>query len=230
MPGPVRRRRNRPAVDNHGVGGEAEVNSRSRKFVFTHNNWEQEDRERWEEFANRDGIVWFIMQPEIGEDGTPHLQGAFVCETRKRYSTIHAEVGASNYALFVMQGTEWEAYHYCEKAVEGCDCEKCVAARGGPQVDPEVYFLFKVGEEPAHTTTSSKTRKILDDIERYDCGCSPFEDVKAYMYDHFIWDSDGHHIFRTLCPKQRALLMCSPLTLSDALHCFEELSSSDDTA
>jgi len=227
MPGPIRRQRRRPARDNNGVGEGG--NNKSAKFVFTHNNWDEVAKARWIEFSERESIEWFIMQAEVGEDGTEHLQGAFKCKNRKRFATIHREVGDNHYHLEVMRGTEWEAWHYCEKAKEGCDCEKCETARTGPQVAPDRYFIHKVGEEPARTNTSSKTRQILNDIERYDCGC-PIDDPIEYAYDHFTWNSEGGNIQRDLCTPVRKLLMCSPHTLPTALYCLEELDSSDDTA
>lgn len=63
--GPVRRQRSRSG-------------DRVSRFVFTLNNWTEEEYGHLERFAS--GTKWFVMGKEVGENGTPHLQGNCVAE------------------------------------------------------------------------------------------------------------------------------------------------------
>lgn len=55
---------------------------RLRRFVFTLNNWTQEEYD-WltTRFAGTDLCQWIVIGKEVGQNGTQHLQGTyFTCE------------------------------------------------------------------------------------------------------------------------------------------------------
>jgi len=51
---------------------------RLRRFVFTLNNYTEDEEAALQEFAQT--TQWFIMGKETGENSTPHLQGSCVAE------------------------------------------------------------------------------------------------------------------------------------------------------
>ncbi len=68
-----------------------------------------------------------IKNREVGEDGTPHLQG-YVCFTiRLRLARVKKVFPRAH--LEIKRGTVGEAIHYCKKPVPGCECEHCDKAR-----------------------------------------------------------------------------------------------------
>jgi len=60
---------------------------RLRRFVFTLNNYTEEDEEALKEFAET--TQWFLMGKETGKNSTPHLQGSCVAE-RYLYCTCES--------------------------------------------------------------------------------------------------------------------------------------------
>jgi len=86
--------------------------SRSRNWCFTINNYTDEDRDRI--LANRDEFVWLIYQPEIGANGTPHLQGAVVFANPRAMGGVKRLLSPRAH-LEVMRGTPAESAAYCSK-------------------------------------------------------------------------------------------------------------------
>lgn len=111
-------------------------NVRAKYFVFTINNpkeliqaWEIKDCE------------YCIYQEEMGEQGTPHLQGYIVFSQRKRITTIRNENDFLRRAHFaIARGTPQQNYAYCTK-------------------EPRMSGPYEFGTLP--TTTQGKRNDIL---------------------------------------------------------------------
>ncbi|AXH77209.1 MAG: putative viral replication protein [Cressdnaviricota sp.] len=59
----------------------------SKKWCFTYNNYESDSLEKIEqEFKKRD--IKYIIGKEVGESGTPHLQGYIECAKKERWSSF----------------------------------------------------------------------------------------------------------------------------------------------
>lgn len=99
-------------------GGNTKTPSKKRDtskkaWCFTLNNWTEDEYNELITFVKMDPKNKYIIGKEIGEGGTPHLQGYINLHTKKRLSEnklinkrIHWE-GA--------RGTELENYKYCSK-------------------------------------------------------------------------------------------------------------------
>lgn len=99
---------------------------RSRRVVFTLNNYTDD------EYSKICGLVegdennaessskyldWLVVAKEIGEDGTPHLQGAFSVHLNNAvaWSTMHKWPGLSRAHFDTMRGTFEQQVAYCSK-------------------------------------------------------------------------------------------------------------------
>lgn len=55
-------------------------------WCFTTNNWDEKDKEDIKVFAQKCSI--FVCQSEVGEKGTPHIQGVFKFDKKIRFSGL----------------------------------------------------------------------------------------------------------------------------------------------
>lgn len=82
------------------------------RFVFTLNNWTQEEY-TW--LTNVWKPSWMIIGKEIGDEGTPHLQGACVIGAQSAFSKIKALPGFRRAHIEKMMGDCIHSDIYCRK-------------------------------------------------------------------------------------------------------------------
>lgn len=74
--------------NNDKEGGNNQTPSfECRKYVFTLNNYTDEDKTMIKEYLDKTATK-FVFGEEVGEKGTPHLQGYMEFKTAKKWSTI----------------------------------------------------------------------------------------------------------------------------------------------
>lgn len=83
------------------------------RFVFTLNNWTQEEYDALVKFAA--GVKWMIIGKETGENGTPHLQGACILGTRMAFSRLKMLTGFKRAHIETMRGRPEDSLIYCRK-------------------------------------------------------------------------------------------------------------------
>lgn len=88
--------------------------SRSRRFCFTVNNYTAEELNRIHAHLDSDHVVYGICGQEVGEEGTPHVQGFVIYRGPQRFSYFHRNA-CERAHLEVARGTSQEASDYCEK-------------------------------------------------------------------------------------------------------------------
>lgn len=89
--------------------------NRLTRFVFTLNNWTQEEYLLLTSAAVTAKMRWMIIAKEVGEQETPHLQGAAVLKTQTAFSTVKTLLGSPRIHLEVMHGSPEQSLAYCSK-------------------------------------------------------------------------------------------------------------------
>lgn len=106
----------------------------AKHWCFTWNNYSNDDKqqlgERATELLESGRIAYLIYGEEVGESGTPHLQG-FISFTKR--TTIHAakQVLHNTVHLEQARGTPSQAAEYCKKDGSYTEFGKCPKGRGG---------------------------------------------------------------------------------------------------
>ena len=90
------------------------ANGASKRWVFTLNNYSPHDQDRLRALSRDPVCSYLIFGREVGDNGTPHLQGFIILSARKRLSQVKALVGGRAH-LEVARGSPAEASAYCEK-------------------------------------------------------------------------------------------------------------------
>lgn len=85
-----------------------------KNMVFTWNNWKIEQKSKLLEFLKENSISWIVGE-EVGENGTPHLQGAFILTKKKRFSEIFSALNGEKFHLEKMKGSWEDNLVYCSK-------------------------------------------------------------------------------------------------------------------
>ncbi len=98
---------NAGVTKHHGGHGQ-----RVSRIVFTLNNYTKEEYE-W--FTSWTRPKWMIVGKEVGENGTPHLQGAAVLGGQMAFSTLKQLEGFKRAHIEPMHGTPLDSAVYCAK-------------------------------------------------------------------------------------------------------------------
>lgn len=88
-----------------------QTGQRLSRFVFTLNNYTQEETDFLKAFP----CTWMIFGKETGENGTPHLQGACILASRTAFSTLKTLTGFRRAHLETMRGKPEDSRVYCSK-------------------------------------------------------------------------------------------------------------------
>lgn len=121
------------------------MNIRSRGWTFTLNNYVEADLTRCESF----GATYYVIGREVGESGTPHLQGYMYFEGKKSFKQLKVLMPLAH--LETAKGTAQENYAYCTKdgnfvqggVMPATQAEK--GARGAARI-AEMWTLAKAGQ------------------------------------------------------------------------------------
>nr|WDW25898.1 MAG: replication-associated protein [Cressdnaviricota sp.] len=98
-----------------------------RNWVFTINNWSEDDIESIEKW----NVKYVIYGKEVGESGTPHLQGYVELDKVGRFSAVKKLHGTAHWEQRL--GTQEEAIAYCMK--DGDFVERGTRKRAGTRTD-----------------------------------------------------------------------------------------------
>lgn len=81
-----------------------------KRWCFTLNNYSDEEFSRILEIPSK----YLVVGKEVGESGTPHLQGFIIFETNQRFNHVKNLIGTRAH-LEVARGTSQQASQYCQK-------------------------------------------------------------------------------------------------------------------
>nr|WPR18589.1 MAG: replication polyprotein [Chemarfal virus 58] len=89
--------------------------SRSRSWCFTLNNYAEADLERIRGLSSNAKIKFFVCGREIGESGTPHLQGYMYLHGPSRMRSVKELIGNNSVHVEAAKGSPEQAASYCRK-------------------------------------------------------------------------------------------------------------------
>lgn len=90
-------------------------NSKMRNFVFTLNNWTEEEEQKLQTWVQESEIVRYaVWGREVGESGTPHLQGYVELTAKRAFNTVR-RVLFDRAHIEKRRGSAAEAAKYCKK-------------------------------------------------------------------------------------------------------------------
>lgn len=97
-------------VDSAGSG----MSKRQRRWSLTLNNPEDEVLKHLNAIDSR-YVKYAIFAQEVGEKGTPHIQGFIHFKNAKTLTATKKFLGSDKWHLEISQGTDWENREYCTK-------------------------------------------------------------------------------------------------------------------
>lgn len=86
----------------------------AKNWCFTLNNWSQQEQDHIHERAQSALITYLVSGREVGDNGTPHLQGFVVFADRKSLTQAKSILGARLH-LEVTRSSVANAANYCKK-------------------------------------------------------------------------------------------------------------------
>lgn len=132
----------------------------SKDWCFTLNNYTEAEEAKLQELP----CTYLIYGREVGESGTPHLQGFIQYPNRKRHSSVKQDIPRAHWEA--RRGTPTEAAEYCRK--DGDVIERGAMVSQGARSDLiEIRDLIKAGRRPveiaeSHFTQFCQYRRAFD--------------------------------------------------------------------
>lgn len=87
--------------------------SKDRRYCFTINNYVDHDIVVVDELAILPNVTYLIYGKEVGETGTPHLQGFFILKAPQRFSWVKQRLPRAH--IEAARGSSEAAADYCKK-------------------------------------------------------------------------------------------------------------------
>lgn len=90
------------------------MTSTHRRFCFTINNYTDQHVSTLETLGASDTVRYLVYGREVGESGTPHLQGFIIFTNSTRFSVAKTRIGDTAH-IEVARGSSKQAADYCKK-------------------------------------------------------------------------------------------------------------------
>jgi hypothetical protein len=103
--------------------------SKAKHWVFTLNNYTDDEEVFIQNQEDNDLVVYLGYGKEVGDNGTPHLQGMISLRSRKRLSQVKTLL-SDRVHLEVMRGTLQESLDYCSKDGDFWSCGELPGGQG----------------------------------------------------------------------------------------------------
>lgn len=116
--------------------------SRAKQLVFTVNNYTPEEKDKLVTLVERhpDDVAYVLFGHEVGESGTPHLQGVLILKKRLRFNQVHQLLGFNRIHLEVMRGTFAQASAYAKKDGDWLDFGEEPSVTQGKRTDLDMVI------------------------------------------------------------------------------------------
>lgn len=116
-------------------------------WVFTLNNYTEDDITHLSSLVEKSKVEFIAWGCEIGEEGTPHLQGHLELKSRSRLTTLKKLLGHRVH-LEPRKGSFEQADEYCQKDGEYCSFGARISVGKGHRSDLEELRLALVNGMP----------------------------------------------------------------------------------
>lgn len=149
----------------------------AKRWCFTVNNPTNEEQSALRNNAPPEGSTYsyLVFGREVGESGTPHLQGFLILETKLRLRQVKQLSGLQRAHLEVSRGTPQEAATYCKK--DGDYDEYGELSTGqGTRTDFEALKEWIKEQDPA-PTRSDLAENFPSLYGRYKQSCLEFVEI-----------------------------------------------------
>jgi len=133
----------------------------STRWVFTLNNYTEDDIERLSRFGGdlaSVGMSYLVYGREVGDSGTPHLQGYVIFLSRMRLRPVRELIGERGH-YEVSRGTPVEASSYCKKGgdfFEYGDAPRACNAKPKREITQFCDWVKELGSMPSERTMANK--------------------------------------------------------------------------
>lgn len=92
------------------------IMSQGKRWVFTINNYTDENQEELRRVGSNGELVEYLcFGREVGEAGTPHLQGFVIFKRRLRFRNVKQHLGGDHVHIESARGSNIQASEYCKK-------------------------------------------------------------------------------------------------------------------
>lgn len=134
------------------------TSTKSRGWVFVINNYSEEE---WRRSRENTKASYIITAKEIGESGTPHIQGYVHFPNAVHFNSIKKWLPRAK--IILAQGTPLDNFYYCSKG-EGKKKDNCEGLSGlDKYTDHGLNAIFEeVGDRPK-TSGPQKNKQIWDE-------------------------------------------------------------------
>lgn len=117
----------------------------SRNWCFTLNNYTNDEYERLLQSYSPDAISYLVAGKEVGETGTPHLQGYVMFMRKKAAGGVKTALGTDRLHVEIARGTPIQAADYCKKDGDFIELGILQSTQGSRNDLSEVHEMLRTG-------------------------------------------------------------------------------------
>lgn len=114
--------------------------ARAKRWVFTLNNYTVEEEASLQLLGNHERCIYLVFGREVGESGTPHLQGFLIWREPIRFSTLKSLIGNRSYLAVSTASLPSQAADYCKKGGNFSEFGELPAERRGKRSDLDAFY------------------------------------------------------------------------------------------
>lgn len=182
----------------------------ARNLCFTINNYSENEID---DLANWDQVTYLVYGKEVGDNGTPHLQGYVEFKTNKKYGTIKKKIPRAH--MEARKGTAKQAADYCKKdgnftevgeiSNQGkrtdldtvCDMIKeGKRMREVAQAEPSTYVKFHKGLHALKSVLLEPRNEVPHVTVLYGLtGVGKSRQARELLTDYYTWGPEQNHWF-----------------------------------